>query len=50
MEINLSKAKYEFLVLLLSNRESLSRENKIDILAELVRRTETVDRPVNEPH
>lgn len=50
IEIELKKASYEFLVLLLSNRASLSCENKQKILTELSRRNDSADSPVTEPH
>ncbi len=48
--IELKKVEYEFLVTLLSNRQSLSRENKQEILTELLRRNNSEDSPVTEPH
>lgn len=50
MEIDLTKASYEFLVLLLSDRRSLSCENKGQILMELLRRNASENMLVTEPH
>jgi len=50
IEIDLRKVKYEFLVLLLENRTSLSRENKQKILVELIRRNNSANTEVIEPH
>ncbi len=50
IEIEVEKASYEFLVSLLSNRQSLSRINKLKILLELNRRNDSEDMPVTEPH
>lgn len=50
IEIKLSSATYEFLILLLVNRQSLSQENKAAIIAELKRRNESGDSEVAEPH
>ena len=50
IEIDLTKASYEFLVLLLSDRQSLSCENKRAVLMELLRRNASDDAPVTQPH
>ena len=43
--ISLSQCKYEFLILLLSDKESLSDDNKGQILTELLRRNITEYEP-----
>jgi hypothetical protein len=50
IEIELSKAKYEFLVLLLSDRHSLSTENKAMVLQELCNRLQSEQAEVEKPH
>ena len=50
IEIELRKAKYEFLVFLLANRESLTTANKSEIIAELNRRNRSGDKAVQSPH
>ena len=50
IEIDLKKCRYEFLIVLLSCRKSLSTQNKAEILKELALRNRSDDTPVKLPH
>lgn len=50
IEIDLKKCSYEFLIVFLQNRESLSTDNKSEIIAELARRNHSESKVVQEPH